>query len=153
MGDAKRRRAGVEGPVSIEAVTAAFDEMHAEGQGVWQFTLITPDVVMALTVQALMGDTTAARTLLASETFILKLRKVRPRMLCLFCENQFRSDSMPAVLIMLHAGRDDATNAIFQGVCSQCEANGDLESRLIARYREWGFTDLRPISIGEPGLA
>jgi len=150
MGEAKRRRRSIDHP-SFESISAAIHEMHVEGQGVWKLTLITPIVGLALAAQALAGDTFAARMMRAVNDFIRTLSSIRPGILCLFCDHEFTTQSMPAVIVLTHAARDDAVNAICQGICDECEEKGDLPNRLISRYRELITPDARLIEIGSPG--
>jgi hypothetical protein len=133
MSEAKRRR----------ALECSLKQIQLEGQGVFQFTLITPLSAIGLMSNALTGDAAAARVMLAFAEFLKRVVKTYPPTLCLLCDTEFVPGVMPATGVLLTAHRDEPEMGIWNGLCLECSQKSELETLICAYYRQNAISDLR----------
>jgi hypothetical protein len=120
-----------------------FKDMHAEGQGVWKFTIITPQMMPALIGEALAGNDYAGRVCLMVPNTLKQLADADPRALCLLCDNEFSADSVPLAFVLITAHRDDPATGLMNGLCSACSQKPHLEQLVFSYYRENVIRDAR----------
>jgi hypothetical protein len=156
MREARSRRGG--------RLVEALEQAHAEGQGVWTVTLITRAGVGELLGRALNGEPDALQLApMIGETVRQITAHAKPSRrtspLCLLCDTLFWRRELPEVIAILHAHRDDPTNAIISGICLSCcgahQDAGALKDAVVASYRcRLQMDDLRELPpLGAPGLA
>jgi hypothetical protein len=151
-GEAKRKR-------SIQALQDRLEDIHAEGQGVWQISIYGLDAVVEVMAAALAGSKTATGIALALEHLsqgVIRSGRTAEPVMCLLCDSAFKQERMPAAWILVHARRDDPTHAAGHGVCSNClHRYPDMNALGIAitdYYRANAISDLRLLPpISEPG--
>ena len=68
--------------------------MQAEGQGVWQLQLITPDLVLS-------SSPPPAQALRAIGRTIGRMMSASPAALCLLCDTEFGGTSVPLAFVMI----------------------------------------------------
>jgi hypothetical protein len=146
---------------SISELQAGMERIQAEGQGVWQLSIYGPEAVLALLHNSFVGDADATRTMTAIARLIAGIHEVAstPKpMLCLLCDTKFGRRSMPLAWVLLHARRDDPSQAVGNGICAACykkyPSAEALSPPVIALYKAKMITDLRLLPpIGPPGHA
>ncbi len=107
-----------------DKLTEWVEQIHLEGQGVWQISIYSLEGVAEVLGQALAGDPHAMNIILTLERMLRDIRKAaRTRLpkLCLTCDNTFSSKkTMPAAWVLMHAMRDDPKMAVGNGICLEC---------------------------------
>jgi hypothetical protein len=144
MGEAKRkskRRRDLEQGIK---------EMHAEGQGAWQITVITPEEVLRISLGYIAGDTASMKWFRWIYDLCEQMDKARPPALCLLCDHEFTAQTPPRAFVALTALRDDPTSAIGNGLCPKCAAHPNLMQQIADKYRQSMITDLRVIPAPHP---
>jgi hypothetical protein len=137
------------------ALEETFQQIHGEGQGVWQFAVFSPENTPELILAALAGQELAIRWLRALSDAMHTVPRQKPPMLCLLCQHTFRLSRPPAAFAMLTAKIEDPSVAVVNGLCPRCfTADRDMQDRIAEYYRKNALSDLRMLPpIGEPGRA
>jgi hypothetical protein len=144
----------------LSRLQRGLEDLHSEGQGVWQLAILSPDAAPAFLTAALAGDPSAATTLRAAQGFIqqiLRHRSASRAPLCLLCDNALWRKAPPAAIGVITAYRDDPHTAIGHGICADCtrmRSSEQLQHDVLAKLRTDMITDLRVIQPpSEPGRA
>jgi hypothetical protein len=132
----------------------SFKDIQTEGQGVWDFTIIMPQMMPAFMCDALAGNAHAGHICLGIANTLKQIDVADPRMLCLLCDNEFSADSRPLVFVLLTAHRDDPATGVMTGLCSDCAQKPRLDELIFRYYRENVVPDARRLSMAnEAGQA
>lgn len=93
---------------------AALREMQGEGQGVWRIELYPPESVPDILAGAIAGDIRAVG--------LVRLvgGMMAGNLPCLLCDTAFSLQSTPHTLVLVTAARDDANQAVGNGLCTKC---------------------------------
>lgn len=104
----------VMGDPNQAALEAALREMQGEGQGVWQVELYPPESVPVILAGAIAGDVRAIGLVrLVGGIMAANLP-------CLLCDTTFSTQWTPHTLVLVTAARDDANQAVGNGLCTKC---------------------------------
>ena len=115
MGEAKRRK-------ERARLRQGLEVMRVEGQGIWQTSIYNRAGVADLMTGALAGDRRAKDIAGVVARMIRHVETACPPMLCLTCDNEVTATSMPAAFVVMHADRDDPTQAACNVICEACHA-------------------------------
>ena len=150
MGEAKRRRKA-RGNQRQDEILAGANQMHAEGQGVWQVEILFPQHIRAMLRSATTSQ--SLRKLSILDNAISGLRKMQPPAMCLLCDRAFVRDA-PAAFVLLTATIDGPTQALANGLCDDCASQDHLQGRIAEKYKDMMLDDLRVLPTpAEPGQA
>lgn len=142
-----------------EALTRHVEQMHADGQGVWQLTVYNLAGAAEQTAKAVAGDPYARAVVRALDSLIRNTRTANPPMLCLTCDNTLSENFAPMALVLMHAKRDDPHGTVANGICPDCCARHRFDMDRIghaasAAYGKMLISDLRILPpINHPGHA
>jgi len=118
--------------------------MQSEAQGVFKYVILTPEIVLDMSVAALAGDRTAMAYRQAIESFLDCICTVRPTRQCLLCDGEFSSAALPGAFVALSAHREEAPqHIVMSALCDGCAVGADLNGRIMRKYRESMCPDLR----------
>lgn len=150
MGDAKRRR-------DRRELQKGLQEIHAEGQGVWQMTCYTKENAAVMAILAMDGDPYASALLRVLESMVQYIWAASPPALCLTCDNILTRAAMPAAFLVVHARRDDPRSSVCNGICDECFDRYPGDALMLAAtnvYREKVISGLRVLPpLSAPGSA
>ena len=137
-------------------------QITTEGGGVYRLGLYTPEQMASLLSRADDGDADAeqmvrvvSKALRAITAFDAPDGAAAP--LCLLCDTVFWKHELPEVIGIMHAARDDPSQAVVNGVCSSCRARHRtleaIETAVLEKYRTM-IPELRVLPpLGAPGRA
>jgi hypothetical protein len=145
MGLAKRRR----------EIEGALKHMKQEGQGVYQFWLVTSaELIEVISCPAESVDPFSRSVVTGVGGFLNSIATVRPTMLfCLLCDDELTTMSPPRSFVFLTAYLEKPAVANLFGLCSVCSGKGDVHRQIFAKFRA-SNPDLQMLMpIGETGHA
>jgi hypothetical protein len=137
---------------------AELKKIHAEGQGVWDLMMCSPDNMPYMFTEAIMEDGPARRMMDAITNSLQQIAEAPPARpkLCLTCPTAFKKGTLPLAFVMVHAHHHAPTSAICNGICEACydRHRDKLLNVVIDFYRENIVTDLQQLPpMSEPGHA
>jgi len=151
MGEAKRR-AKARGDRRQDEILTRANQMHVDGQGLWQIEIVFQQDIPAMLLRAKTSQSVQTRlSILASA--IGSMRRMQPSAMCLLCDHAFIGDA-PAAFVLLTAAIDGPTQALANGLCVDCASQDDLQRRIAEKYKDMMLDDLRVLpSSAAPGQA
>ena len=132
-----------------EALLAGCARLHAEGAGRFALEIHRAANIATLRAAAVAGDTGAAAILAAVDDFVERCGKT----LCLHCPRPLAG--RPAAVILVHAMRADAREALAFGVCRGCAGGRTDRAMAVLAMQTMRqiFPDLHEIVAAPAGCA
>jgi hypothetical protein len=151
MGEAKRR-AKARGDRRQDEILARANQMHVEGQGLWQMEIVFQQDIPVMLLRAKTSRSVRTRFSILANA-IGQMPRMQPSAMCLLCDHAFIEDA-PAAFVLLTAAIDGPTQGIVNGLCVDCASQDDLQGRIAEKYKDMMVDGLRVLpSPAAPGQA